>query len=298
MDAPGRHGCPDAPVLAGGPTILRVGTLGAMVGSALAVLRDAVRLLLGQWPTLAAIALLGLIGDNGFLLVLRAGRAEANGLADGDPAALVPISSLVALVLMLRHAGRHDRRWPGWSTTSRLAPPGQADPPGEHPHPLPHATSPRTGSRRTSRPSSTRRWPTVPHGELLDPDIDTNRGLLVTGGYLFGLVAVAFVLRTALDRRPAGAAPVHGACSPPTSKCSGSSCSRTRWPTTRAGSRDWVSAAAEHVGPRALAGGHQLLRPLTEPGGPSDGRPPSRRQRRPDDRAAHRLAHRRRRRPA
>ncbi len=107
MDAPRRHGCPDAPGPRGRPYDPAGGTLGAMVGSALAVLRDAARLLLGQWPTLAVIALLGLIGHNGFLWFC-VWLSERNGLATAILLPLVPISSLVALVLMLRHAGRHE----------------------------------------------------------------------------------------------------------------------------------------------------------------------------------------------
>lgn len=188
-------------VLAGGPTILRVGTLGAMVGSALAVLRDAVRLLLGQWPTLAAIALLGLIGHNGFLWFC-VWLSERNGLATAILLPLVPISSLVALVLMLRHAGRHEPTLaglvhdvPGSRLQARLTLLASTL--------IPFLTLYVAQDRLEEDLKAFVNAAVATEfltADFWNPDIDTDRGLLVTGGYLFGLIAVAFVLRTALDR--------------------------------------------------------------------------------------------------
>ncbi|MFQ6170163.1 hypothetical protein ACK8HX_01030 [Oryzobacter sp. R7] len=178
-----------------------MGTLGAMASSALVVLRDAARLLARQWPTLAAIALLGIVGHQGFLWFC-VWLSDHHGLATAILLPLVPISSLVALVLMLRHAGRHE------PTLAPLV----TDVPGERlrgrlallastliPFLTLYVAQDRLAEdlRTFVNAAVTTEFITA---DFWNPDRNLDRGALVTGGALFALVAVAFVLRTALDR--------------------------------------------------------------------------------------------------
>lgn len=191
------------PVGVRGPTILRVGTLGTMVGSALAVLRDAARLFAGQWPTLAVISLLGIIGHNGFLWfsVWLSGN-PGMGLATAILLPLVPISSLVALILMLRHAGRHEPTLAplvtdtaGPRLRARLALLAST----LIPFLTLYVAQDRLEQDRRVFVNTAVATEFITSG-FWNPDRDTGRGALLAGGTLFGLVAVAFVLRTALDR--------------------------------------------------------------------------------------------------
>ena len=172
-----------------------------MAGSALVVLRDAARLLVRLWPTLAAIALLGIIGHQGFLW-LCVWLSDHNGLATAVLLPLVPISSLVALVLMLRYAGRHEPTLagltedvPGPRLRARLALLASTL--------IPFLTL-YVAQDRLEQDLRVFVNATVATefitADFWNPDRDTDRALLVTGGALFALVAVAFVLRTALDR--------------------------------------------------------------------------------------------------
>ena len=68
---------------------------------ALAVVADAARLLWRHWPVLAVIYLLGAAGHNGFLW-LAVAVSEHQPTVAGFLLPLVPISTLVALILMLR----------------------------------------------------------------------------------------------------------------------------------------------------------------------------------------------------
>ncbi len=178
-----------------------MGSLGVAVASALTVLRDAARLLLAHWPTLSAIALLGVIGHNGFLwfCVWLSGH---NGLATAILLPLVPISSLVALVLMLRYAGQHDRVLgslvdpaPGSRLQGRLALLASTL--------IPFLTlyvsqdQLEQDRREFVNAATATEFLT---STFWNSDVDTGRAALVSGGYLLGLVAVAFALRTALDR--------------------------------------------------------------------------------------------------
>ena len=220
----GAPGCPDAPFLAGGPTILRVGTWGRWSDR--------------RWPCCATRC--GCCSGSGrrsppSRCSGSSGTTASSGSVCGSasetawprrsccPSCPSARSSRSSSCSATRVAT--SRRSPDWSTTSRLAPPGPAHPPGEHAHPVPHALR-RAGPARGGPQGLRQRGGghRVPDRGLLEPDIDTDRGFLVTGGYLFGLIAVAFVLRTvstASGCRP-GTSP--GACSPPTSRCCGSSC--------------------------------------------------------------------------
>ncbi|WP_377641399.1 hypothetical protein [Oryzobacter terrae] len=180
-----------------------MGTLGAMVGSALVVLRDAARLLVGQWPTLAAISLLGIIGHNGFLWfsVWLSGH-RGWGLVTAVLLPLVPISSLVALVLMLRHAGRYEATLAplvtdtaGPRLKARLALLAST----LIPFLTLYVAQDRLEQDRRAFVNTAVSTEFITSG-FWNPDRDTDRGALVVGAALFGLVAVAFVLRTALDR--------------------------------------------------------------------------------------------------
>jgi len=71
------------------------------VRGALAVVADAARLLWRHWPVLAVIYLLGAAGHNGFLW-LAVAVSEHQPTVAGFLLPLVPISTLVALILMLR----------------------------------------------------------------------------------------------------------------------------------------------------------------------------------------------------
>ncbi|MBM6400535.1 hypothetical protein [Phycicoccus sonneratiae] len=178
-----------------------MGSLGVAVGSAVAVLRDALRIALGHWPVLAAIALVGVAGHNGFLWLCVWLSAD-HGLLAAVLLPLVPISSLVALVLMLRYAGQHE------PTLATLV----------EPHPgsrlqgrlvllastlLPFLTlyvSQDQLEQDRREFVNTTTADEFLNASFWNPDIDTERALLVSGAGLFALVAVAFVLRTALDR--------------------------------------------------------------------------------------------------
>lgn len=77
------------------------GTVARSLLSGLAVVADAARLLWRHWPVLLVIYLLGAAGHNGFLW-LAVAVSEHQPTVAGFILPLVPISTLVALILMLR----------------------------------------------------------------------------------------------------------------------------------------------------------------------------------------------------